>query len=448
MHGAFDLFHTDIAMTTAGIRPAKADQFASDTLSATSSLWRRLASRFSPARAPAPADNARICDLEDRVAALDRVQAVVEFDLDGTIVHANENFLHTLGYRLDEIQGRHHRMFADPAYADSAEYREFWGKLGRGEYDAGVYRRIGKGGREVWIQASYNPVFDRMGRARKVVKFATDITAQKMQAADFAGQLAAIGKSQAVIEFDLTGRILSANENFLAATGYALDEVRGQHHSMFADDTYRRSAQYRDFWAKLGRGEYDAGVYRRIGKGGREIWIQASYNPIFDMNGTPFTAPHRRLGGVRGRRYATGARRGPHDGRHRRQRGARGRHACADQRRHVAAERGHRADQPGHRADGREHAAERGIGGGSFRRRAQHGRTGFRADGDGGGVPAVVRHDAARRERRWRARQHRAGALAYEPALNRASTSAPLQRPGLSTGRAGILAQAGCTVRA
>ncbi|MDR0182911.1 methyl-accepting chemotaxis protein [Lysobacter arvi] len=255
---------------------------------ATSSFLRRLASTFSGAHTSPPAHAARIADMEGRMRAIDRVQAVIEFDLDGTILHANDNFLRTLGYRLDEIQGRHHAMFVDREHARSDEYRLFWAKLARGEFDAGQYRRVGKDGREVWIQASYNPVFDSNGRARKVVKFATDITAQKMQAADFAGQLAAISKSQAVIEFDLSGRILSANENFLATMGYALDEVCGHHHSMFAEEAYRTSAEYAGFWNKLGRGEYDAGVYRRLGKGGREVWIQASYNPIFDMNGKPF----------------------------------------------------------------------------------------------------------------------------------------------------------------
>ena len=213
---------------------------------------------------------------------------MIEFDLEGTILQANDNFLQTLGYTLEEIRGRHHSMFVDPEHVRSSAYRDFWARLGRGEFDAGQYRRVGKGGREIWIQASYNPVFDSSGRPVKVVKFATDITAQQMQAADFAGQLAAINTSQAVIEFSLDGCILSANDNFLATTGYALEEVRGQHHSMFAEPEYARSAEYRQFWQKLGRGEYDAGQYRRLGKGGREIWIQASYNPIFDMNGRPF----------------------------------------------------------------------------------------------------------------------------------------------------------------
>ncbi len=256
------------------------------------SPWRSLVAPFVARRDARGAADAiqqrRRRELEAQVAALHRVQAVIEFDLDGTILQANDNFLQALGYRLEEIQGHHHAMFVDPLLAQSEEYRQFWAKLGRGEFDAGQYRRLGKGGREIWIQASYNPVLDANGRPYKVVKFATDITAQMQQAADVSGQLAAINKSQAVIEFSLDGRILSANENFLATTGYTLEEVRGQHHGMFVDPEQRQGADYRLFWEKLGRGEYDAGQYRRLGKGGREVWIQASYNPILDVNGRPF----------------------------------------------------------------------------------------------------------------------------------------------------------------
>jgi len=253
------------------------------------SPWRALLGALAPQHrsgVEAAADGR--AELEAQVAALHRVQAVIEFALDGTILQANENFLQAMGYRLEEIQGKHHSLFVDPEQARSAGYRDLWARLGRGEYDAGQYRRFGKNQREIWIQASYNPVLDRQGRPYKVVKFATDITAQKLQAADSAGQLAAIDKSQAVIEFSMDGRILSANDNFLAATGYSLDDVRGQHHSLFVEPEYRCSAEYRQFWEKLGRGEYDAGQYRRLGKGGREVWIQASYNPILDLNGKPF----------------------------------------------------------------------------------------------------------------------------------------------------------------
>ncbi|BCW87595.1 hypothetical protein sos41_07250 [Alphaproteobacteria bacterium SO-S41] len=222
------------------------------------------------------------------VKALDRSQAVIEFNLDGTIINANENFLGAIGYRLDEIVGRHHSMFVDDATRSSPAYRAFWDKLARGEYDAGQYKRIANGGREIWIQASYNPILDGTGKPVRVVKYATDITAEKLALANFEGQLAAIGKAQAVIEFDLMGNILGANENFLGALGYALHEIKGKHHSMFVDPVTRNGHDYRLFWEKLGRGEYDAGQYKRIANGGREIWIQASYNPIFDMSGKPF----------------------------------------------------------------------------------------------------------------------------------------------------------------
>ncbi len=233
-------------------------------------------------------DALELDDMRGQLAAISKAQAVIEFDLDGTIRTANENFLKVLGYTLEEVRGHHHSMFVEPGYRDSAEYRAFWAKLGRGEYDAAQYKRIGKGGREVWIQASYNPIMDANGKPFKVVKYATDITAQMARNADYEGQLAAISKAQAVIEFDLDGTIRTANPNFLNAMGYTLEEVRGRHHSMFVEPGYRDSAEYRAFWAKLGRGEYDAAQYKRIGKGGREVWIQASYNPIMDANGKPF----------------------------------------------------------------------------------------------------------------------------------------------------------------
>ena len=232
----------------------------------------------------------KLASMEDAgmIAAIGRAQAVIAFNLDGTVVTANENFLKTLGYSLGEIQGKHHSMFVEPAMRDSAAYREFWASLNRGEYQAAEYKRIGKGGKEVWILASYNPILDEKGKPFKVVKFATDVTQQKLRTADLAGQIAAIGKSQAVIEFNMDGSVLTANENFLKALGYSLGEIQGKRHSMFVDASERDGAAYREFWANLNAGRYQAGEFKRIGKGGREIWIQASYNPILDLNGKPF----------------------------------------------------------------------------------------------------------------------------------------------------------------
>jgi len=220
--------------------------------------------------------------------ALNRVQAVIEFDLDGTVINANENFLRMFGYELDEIVGKHHRIFCDPGYAQSPEYGEFWRKLGRGEYDAAEFKRLAKGGEEIWLQASYNPVFDKDGKPVKVVKFATNVTASKLQTAEYEGKIEAINRAQAVIEFELDGRVISANENFLRIFGYGLEEVVGKHHRIFCDPGYAGSPEYVEFWHKLGRGEYYAAEFKRLAKGGREIWLQASYNPILDMDGRPF----------------------------------------------------------------------------------------------------------------------------------------------------------------
>ena len=227
-------------------------------------------------------------DARAKCAALDKSQAVIEFAPDGTIITANQNFLDAMGYGLNEIQGKHHSMFLEPSYRDSADYKGFWPALARGEFSTGQFRRLAKGGREIWLEASYNPLTDGRGRVYKVVKYATDITAAKMEAADTMGKLQAISRAQAVIEFQLDGTIITANENFLNTMGYRLDEVVGKHHAMFADPAERDSAGYRAFWAKLGRGEFEAGQFRRVAKGGREVWLEATYNPILDANGRPW----------------------------------------------------------------------------------------------------------------------------------------------------------------
>jgi methyl-accepting chemotaxis protein len=232
----------------------------------------------------------KIRSMEDagKIAAMDRAQAVIEFNMDGTIITANDNFLKTMGYSLAEIQHRHHSMFVTPEDRSSAAYREFWAALNRGNHQAAEYKRLGKDGKEVWILATYNPIFDEAGKPFKVVKFATDVSAQKLKAADNDGQIAAIRKSQAVIEFNMDGTIRLAYQNFLDAMGYSLGEIQGKHHSMFVPPEERNSSAYRAFWESLNRGQYQAGEYKRIANGGREVWIQASYNPILDLDGKPF----------------------------------------------------------------------------------------------------------------------------------------------------------------
>ena len=217
-------------------------------------------------------------------AAISRSLGIIEFDPKGEILDANENFCKVLGYEPGEIKGRHHSMFVPADYAQSSEYRAFWEKLGRGQFDAGEYRRIGKGGKDVWIRASYNPVVDSRGNVVKVVKVAADVTAEKLVANENQGKIDAISRAQGMIEFTVDGIILSANDNFLSVVGYDLREVQGKHHRMFVAPAYGESTEYREFWARLNRGEYVADEFKRVGKGGKEIWIQASYNPIFDLN--------------------------------------------------------------------------------------------------------------------------------------------------------------------
>jgi methyl-accepting chemotaxis protein len=250
------------------------------------SLFRRSVDSRDAARVSPPSvDQAELESLRGEADAIRRSHAVIEFTTDGTILGANDAFLAAMGYSQDEVQGRHHRMFCDPGYAASSEYGLFWRRLAQGEHFVAEFQRFARGGREVWIQASYNPVFDPSGRVVKVVKFATDITERKRAAAEVEAKIAAIGRSQAVIEFEVDGTIVTANDNFLNAVGYSFDEVRGRHHRMFCDANYTNTDEYARFWRRLAAGEFQAGEFQRFGKGGREVWIQASYNPIFDPSG-------------------------------------------------------------------------------------------------------------------------------------------------------------------
>ena len=230
----------------------------------------------------------KFADYEGQLDAISKSQAVIQFHMDGTIITANENFLACTGYDLQDIQGQHHQIFCKSEYANSLEYQAFWERLNHGEHFSGEYCRLDKNGNEIWISASYNPIFNTSGKPFKVVKYAIDITEQKKQSTDYEGQLQAIGKSQAVIEFTTDGVITNANTNFLNAVGYHLDEIKGNHHRIFMDSSEANSLEYKAFWESLGKGEFHSGIYKRMTKTGGEIWIQASYNPIFDPSGIPF----------------------------------------------------------------------------------------------------------------------------------------------------------------
>ncbi len=229
-----------------------------------------------------------LLDNAGKIASIDRTQAIIELNLDGTILNANQNFLSASGYALEEIQGKHHSIFVLDRDRQSAAYKSLWEKLNRGEVQTADVRRVSKDGNEIWFRASYNPILNAAGKPFKVVKFATVVTDELNRNADFEGQNAAVCKSQAIIEFSLDGTILKANQNFLDTVGYTLDEIEGRHHRMFVSEQERQSSDYVEFWAKLSRGEYQAAEFLRIGKSGKVVFLQASYNPINDLNGKPF----------------------------------------------------------------------------------------------------------------------------------------------------------------
>lgn len=219
--------------------------------------------------------------------ALCKSQAVIEFDLRGHVLWANDMFLDVMGYRLDQIAGRHHRIFCSVADAASEAYRTFWSRLGSGHFESGLYKRQDKNGREIWLQATYNPVLDANGKPIRILKFATDVTSQTQRSAEQHSKIDAIRKSLAIAELSMDGRILDANENFLSDLGYDRSDIVGQHHSILCETSYAGSPEYRAFWHRLSRGIFDTGTYRRIGRDGRDVWLSASYNPVLDADGRP-----------------------------------------------------------------------------------------------------------------------------------------------------------------
>ncbi len=217
--------------------------------------------------------------------ALGKSLGIIEFKPDGTIITANENFCRALGYELAEIKGKHHSIFVEPDYAKSAEYREFWAKLNRGEFDTREYKRVGKDGKDVWIQSAANPIVNKFGKVLKIVAVATDITTAKLLAAENAGMIEAISRAQPIVEYSADGTIRTVNDNFLKMTGFPREKIIGQHHRIFVDKAYGQSAQYEEFWRRLNRGEHIEEEIKRVVDGGKEVWVEMSYNPILDPNG-------------------------------------------------------------------------------------------------------------------------------------------------------------------
>ncbi len=217
--------------------------------------------------------------------AISRSLAIIEFDANGTILNVNDNYLKMLGYSLREVVGNHHRMLVLPQDANSSEYSRFWTKLREGEEITGEFVRLTKSGKRAWLAGSYSPVFDDAGSVTGVVAVASDLTSSKEQWVSLAGQAAAVDRGLAVIEFQLDGTIIRANQNFLSTMGYSLSEIQGRHHSIFVPEAIKNSSEYVDFWAAINRGQFHSGEFHRIDKSGNDVFIQASYNPITGLNG-------------------------------------------------------------------------------------------------------------------------------------------------------------------
>ncbi|MEQ1630610.1 MAG: PAS domain-containing methyl-accepting chemotaxis protein [Gallionella sp.] len=226
--------------------------------------------------------------LKDVFKALNQTMAVIEFSLDGNILSANNNFCLVMGYTQNEISGRHHSTLCDSSYVNSQEYRQFWNRLRGGESFSGKFSRRNKQGNIVWLEATYFPVTDNTGRVTKVIKIASDITAHHNDMLYTQNLIAALDRSMAVIEFDLQGNVVHANQNFLNVMGYSLQEIQGRHHSKFCTSDFTSSAAYQQFWSRLNSGEFFAGQYERVGRNGQTIWLEATYNPVNDENGKPY----------------------------------------------------------------------------------------------------------------------------------------------------------------
>ncbi len=217
--------------------------------------------------------------------AINRSMASVEFDLNGNVLHANENFLKVMGYRLEDILGKHHRIFCTAEDVRSPEYDKLWTRLRAGDFVSMTFHRVTREGRTVWLEASYNPVRDSTGKVMKVVKFATDVTGRIEAANEARNKLHAIDRAMAIIEFDLEGRILKANANLTQTMGYSEAELVGKSHSILCPSEVANSSEYADFWRRLNKGEFFSGQFKRVGRNGQVRWMEATYNPVYNADG-------------------------------------------------------------------------------------------------------------------------------------------------------------------
>lgn len=222
---------------------------------------------------------------EAQSKALSEHYSIVSFSPDGKIIDMNDNFLNLFGYEKNELIGQHHRILCPKEFHENDEYRKFWQKISEGKINSEVYKRIKKNGEIVYIMASYKPLFDEDGFLFEILKYAQDVTDKMLENINYKSLIDAINKSTAIIEFDVNGNIINANENFLKLTDYSLDEIKNKNHSIFCEENYTKTDEYKLFWEKLKSGSYDSAEYTRYGKNHKKISIRASYNPVYDLDG-------------------------------------------------------------------------------------------------------------------------------------------------------------------
>lgn len=230
-------------------------------------------------------------ELINQLEAINRSNGVIEFDLNGYIIKVNDLFLSVIGFLPNErakVIGKHHSIFVETEYVKSTEYKKFWESLRNGEYIGGEFPRVNREGSLIYLQATYNPIFDENGKPYKVIKYALDVTHIKKQEQELKNRLNAINSSNAVIEFDLNGIILDANEKFQSVMGFPLEQIVGKHHRVFVTERFENSKEYLDFWKALKNGEFISGQFERIKSDGTTVWLQATYSPIFDIEGKPY----------------------------------------------------------------------------------------------------------------------------------------------------------------
>ena len=227
----------------------------------------------------------RIEALTGSLSAICESSAVAEFSLDGKFVSANKNFLSMFGFKESDIPNKTHSDICPASAIERQKASSFWSGVVSGKSEKGRFERRRYDDSPIWVEATYGAKKDLNGKPVGIIMLASDVTEMTMEEIGQNNIISALNKSMALIEFDTNGYVLHANDNFLKATGYPLNEIVGQHHSLFCTRENAQSAEYKKFWDELRKGVFSSGRFERVKKNGDPLWLSATYNPIYDHNG-------------------------------------------------------------------------------------------------------------------------------------------------------------------